>query len=94
MGLINKCRKCGYEFERPYLSRPKCPKCGSKDLLLIKPSRGTGLILLSLGLLMWLIALYDIFTGFWPSRIGVSVLIFLGLFFVEYGAVIAFGRRE
>jgi DNA-directed RNA polymerase subunit RPC12/RpoP len=64
MGYKHECIDCGNEFERSYLSLPKCPKCGSGKLLLVKPSRETGLILFGLGLLLLAIFWCDICTLF------------------------------
>jgi DNA-directed RNA polymerase subunit RPC12/RpoP len=94
MGIKNKCRDCGNEFERGFISMAKCPKCGGRNLLLIKPSRGTGCAIACLGSLMLFLVVLDIVTGFWQSRIGVTLLAFAGVFVTAFGATIAFMKRE
>ena len=96
MGVRVKCNECGNEYQRPYFSfKNKCPKCGSRDFLVInQPPRGVGCALLILGLCILFIVLINILTSFWPSRIGVTVLIIIGFAVIGAGLGIAFAKRK
>jgi DNA-directed RNA polymerase subunit RPC12/RpoP len=61
-----ECKDCGNNFEKGFFSLAKCPKCGSKTVLTIRPSRGTGCAVSFLGILMVFFVFLDLFTGFWP----------------------------
>jgi len=60
----------------------------------MKPSKTMGCTFLILGFLMLIIMIFDIFTGFWPSRIGLTVLALIGVILISAGGGLIIRRRK
>ncbi len=79
-----RCTACNNEFNRPYLSFSKqCPKCGSRDLAIIKPSRTAGCVLTALGAGLLLIFACDMVTMFSAGPGGTIIGSLVKIFFGE-----------
>ncbi len=60
-----RCTSCDNEFTRPYLSFSKqCPKCGSRDLAIIKPAKSAGCVIAVIGATLFFVFACDMVTMF------------------------------
>lgn len=79
-----KCTACDNEFDRPYLGFSKqCPKCGSRDLAVIKPSRTAGCTLTAIGAGLLLVFACDMVTMFSAGPGGTIIGSLVKVFFGE-----------
>ena len=53
MPYTMECSKCHTVFTRPFIStRKTCPQCGSRDLVMITPSKAVGCVIFAVGILL------------------------------------------